>query len=67
MNFARQAASRVIFMDHGRIVEQGGPDEIFGAPREARTRDFLRSVLERKEMSPAVESTAPATGSDRDG
>jgi ABC-type polar amino acid transport system ATPase subunit len=67
MNFARQAASRVIFMDHGRIVEQGGPDEIFGAPHEARTRDFLRSVLERKEMSPAVESTAPATGSDRDG
>ena len=55
MNFARQAASRVIFMDHGRIVEEGGPDEIFGAPREARTRDFLRSVLERKEMRTAAE------------
>jgi ABC-type polar amino acid transport system ATPase subunit len=54
MNFARQAASRVIFMDHGRIVEQGGPNEIFGAPRESRTRDFLRSVLERKEMGSAA-------------
>jgi len=47
MNFARQVASRVIFMDHGRIVEQGDPATIFAAPREARTQDFLRTVLER--------------------
>ena len=47
MNFARQVASRVIFMDHGRIVEEGDPDRIFGAPREPRTRDFLKTVLER--------------------
>jgi ABC-type polar amino acid transport system ATPase subunit len=47
MNFARQVASRVIFMDHGRIVEQGNPAAIFATPREARTRDFLRTVLER--------------------
>jgi polar amino acid transport system ATP-binding protein len=46
MNFARQVASRVIFMDQGRIVEQGKPADIFTAPREPRTRDFLRSVLE---------------------
>jgi len=46
MNFARQVSSRVIFMDHGRIVEEGTPATIFGAPREARTRDFLRSVQE---------------------
>ena len=46
MNFARQVASRVIFMDHGRIVEQDTPERIFGAPREARTQDFLRSVLD---------------------
>ena len=44
MNFARQVASRVIFMDHGRIVEQGTPDQLFGAPREQRTQDFLRNV-----------------------
>jgi polar amino acid transport system ATP-binding protein len=47
MNFARQVASRVIFMDHGSIVEQDVPERIFGAPRESRTRDFLKTVLER--------------------
>jgi len=47
MHFARQVASRVIFMDHGVVVEEGPPQAIFGAPREARTRDFLRTVLDR--------------------
>jgi len=47
MNFARQVASRVIFMDHGVIVEQDQPERILRAPREARTRDFLKTVLER--------------------
>jgi ABC-type polar amino acid transport system ATPase subunit len=40
-------ASRVIFMDHGVIVEEDVPERMFGAPREGRTRDFLRTVLER--------------------
>jgi polar amino acid transport system ATP-binding protein len=47
MNFAKQVASRVIFMDHGVIVEEDVPERIFGTPRESRTRDFLRTVLER--------------------
>jgi polar amino acid transport system ATP-binding protein len=47
MRFARQVGSRVIFMDQGMIVEEGVPARIFGAPREQRTRDFLRTVLER--------------------
>ena len=47
IGFARQVAARVVFMDRGRIVEQGDPGQIFGAPREERTRSFLRSVLER--------------------
>ncbi len=47
MNFARQVGSRVIFMDHGLIVEEDTPARIFGAPREQRTRDFLRTVLDR--------------------
>ncbi len=59
MNFARQVASRVVFMDHGRIVETGTPDQIFGAPREPRTREFLRSVLTHFDAEPRV--TAPAT------
>ena len=41
MGFARAAADRVIFMDAGAIVEQGTPAEIFGAPKQERTRAFL--------------------------
>ena len=44
MRFAREAADRVIFMDGGRIVEQGPPEAVFGAPREARTREVLARV-----------------------
>ncbi|MDT8878341.1 amino acid ABC transporter ATP-binding protein [Halomonas saccharevitans] len=45
MSFARDVADRVIFMEGGRIVEQGPPDQLFGAPKDPRTRDFLRQVL----------------------
>ena len=41
MAFARDVASRVVFMDGGRIVEQGAPEQVFGSPREERTREFL--------------------------
>ncbi|WP_370158894.1 amino acid ABC transporter ATP-binding protein [Limimaricola soesokkakensis] len=44
MQFAREIADRVIFMEGGRIVEQGPPSQIFDAPQDARTRDFLRRV-----------------------
>jgi ABC-type polar amino acid transport system ATPase subunit len=45
MAFARQVADRVMFMDHGRIIEQGPPDAFFSNPREARTRAFLQQIL----------------------
>jgi polar amino acid transport system ATP-binding protein len=45
MGFARDVADRVIFMSDGYIVEQGTPAEIFGNPKEARTREFLNCVL----------------------
>ena len=45
MGFARQVADRVIFMDGGKIVEAGKPDEIFDNPREERTQNFLNAVL----------------------
>jgi len=45
MGFARAAADRVVFMDRGRIVEQGTPDELFASPREARTKEFLGHIL----------------------
>ncbi|AZN72974.1 amino acid ABC transporter ATP-binding protein [Georhizobium profundi] len=44
MQFAREIAHRVIFMEGGRIVEQGPPEAIFDDPQDQRTRDFLRRV-----------------------
>lgn len=44
MRFAREAADRVIFMDEGRIVEQGPPEQVFGAPTQDRTKAFLARV-----------------------
>ncbi|MEU0336079.1 amino acid ABC transporter ATP-binding protein [Streptomyces sp. NPDC006193] len=45
MAFAREVADTVVFMADGRIVEQGPPEEVLGAPREERTRAFLAKVL----------------------
>ncbi|RAH36499.1 amino acid ABC transporter ATP-binding protein [Halomonas sp. SL1] len=45
MAFARDVADRVVFMEGGRIVEQGPPSRLFQAPEDPRTRDFLRKVL----------------------
>jgi polar amino acid transport system ATP-binding protein len=47
MAFARDVATQVCFLDRGRILEQGPPAEIFSAPREERTRQFLARVLPR--------------------
>lgn len=45
MSFARDVADRVIFIDGGRIVEQGPPSEIFYNPKDPRTKDFLKKIL----------------------
>ena len=45
MGFAREVGDRVLFFDAGRIVEEGTPDQLFNAPKEQRTRDFLDKVL----------------------
>jgi len=44
MNFARSVADRVVFMDHGAIVEAGPPAQVMEAPRQARTRDFMALI-----------------------
>jgi polar amino acid transport system ATP-binding protein len=44
MRFARDAADRVVFMEAGRIVEEGPPDRMFGAPQNARTRAFVSEL-----------------------
>jgi polar amino acid transport system ATP-binding protein len=46
MQFAREVGDQLIFMDHGRIVEQGKPREVLDHPREERTRRFLRRTLQ---------------------
>ncbi|NTU79827.1 MAG: amino acid ABC transporter ATP-binding protein [Chloroflexales bacterium] len=46
MGFARAAANRVVFMDQGRIVEMGAPEQVFDAPHHERTRLFLSKVLQ---------------------
>lgn len=45
MGFARHVADRVVFMDQGRVVEQGTPEQIFDAPQSPRLRAFLAEVL----------------------
>jgi polar amino acid transport system ATP-binding protein len=46
MGFARQIADRVCFLYEGAILEQGPPEEIFGAPKHERTKGFLRRIVE---------------------
>jgi len=50
MAFAREVADRVVFLDGGVIVEEGPPEQIFRAPVEARTRQFLQRIVEAKRL-----------------
>lgn len=45
MGFAREVGDRVLFLDEGRIVEQGTPEQIFNNPQEERTKSFLSKIL----------------------
>ncbi|NLW02132.1 MAG: amino acid ABC transporter ATP-binding protein, partial [Clostridiaceae bacterium] len=45
MGFAREVATRVMFMDEGRIVEENTPQELFSNPQHQRTKEFLSKVL----------------------
>jgi len=51
MGFAREIASKVCFLDGGRILEEGTPEQIFTSPTEARTRSFLARVLDAEQMA----------------
>ena len=50
MNFAREVASRVCFLESGLIIEEGPPEQIFTAPTQTRTAEFLRRVIEAGRM-----------------
>jgi ABC-type polar amino acid transport system ATPase subunit len=45
MGFAKKVAHRIIFMDEGRIVEEGNPETFFSQPKSERTRTFLSKIL----------------------
>lgn len=45
MGFAREVGDRILFMDGGKIVEEGTPDQLFGSPTHPRTKEFLSKVL----------------------
>ena len=45
MGFAREVSDRVIFMDHGVILEEGAPEQFFTNPQHERTKAFLREIL----------------------
>ena len=45
MGFAREVGTRILFMDKGKILEQGTPEEFFSNPKDARTKEFLSKVL----------------------
>jgi polar amino acid transport system ATP-binding protein len=51
MGFAREVADKVCFLDNGIILEEGTPEQIFKAPREPRTREFLARVLEAEKLA----------------
>ena len=59
MGFARDIADRVVFMADGIVVEEGTPQQIFSAPKNERTRQFLQSILERNaELEPGEDKSA---------
>ena len=45
MGFAKAAADKIVFMDHGEIIEESSPEEMFSNPKSERTRDFLQHIL----------------------
>jgi polar amino acid transport system ATP-binding protein len=50
MSFARDIANRVCFLDEGKILEQGPPEQIFTAPREERTQRFLQRIIDARRL-----------------
>jgi polar amino acid transport system ATP-binding protein len=65
MAFVREVADRVVFMDHGEVVEEGPPAAIFDAPRTGRAQDFFGKILRHRTPAddpPPDSRTAPARG-----
>jgi polar amino acid transport system ATP-binding protein len=50
MGFARDIATRIVFLDQGVILEEGPPEQIFGAPKQERTKKFLQRIVDAGRM-----------------
>jgi ABC-type polar amino acid transport system ATPase subunit len=61
MGFVRQVADRVIFMDYGKIIEEGTPEELFTNPQHERTRAFLSAILSHTERTKPEPTSDPQT------
>ncbi|WP_233184829.1 hypothetical protein [Paenibacillus sonchi] len=48
MSFVYEVASKVLFLDKGKIVEEGTPDEVFNHPKSARAKEFLQNYFRNK-------------------
>lgn len=60
MRFARDVASKVVFMEHGVVVEEGTPEQIFEHAQQARTREFLQQIDPETDIEPAAPISAQA-------
>ena len=49
MDFARSVSNKVVFMEGGKIIEEGPSKEFFENPKEARSREFIRTILESRQ------------------
>jgi ABC-type polar amino acid transport system ATPase subunit len=59
MRFAREVADRIVFMDEGRIIEEGPPEQTLVDPQSARLRKFLRAVIDQAAMDEALQEGGP--------
>lgn len=50
MNFARNVANRIVFMDGGQVLETGNPEAFFAAPQEVRTKEFIKNIMSQHDM-----------------
>ena len=66
MQFAREVGDWLVFMDEGRIVEQGKPDQVLSEPKEERTRRFLRRTLTLADSLEELESVEELTTDDKE-
>ena len=67
MQFAREVGTRILFMDHGRVIEDTTPEQFFTNPAQTRAREFLRRTLNPNERSAPGRAESPDPASPSDG